>query len=109
MSSLIADEVFIGCEDMAIRFFPIGSTFDAVIINLHTADDPSTPVTDATITATLQDADGNDVAGAIDVNMSHKGSGEYRGSITPGVDLTEHARYTLIMTSTNFSAEWRDT
>ena len=108
MSTIQADEVRIGCDNMQLFFLPIGSAFDVVIKNLHDASDPDTPITDATITVTVQDANGDDVAGAIDVSMPHKGSGEYRGTVTPDSDLTENERYTVIITSSNYTAEWRD-
>ncbi len=93
---------------MQLQFLPIGSAFDVVIKNLHNASDPDTPITDATVAVTVNDAAGDAVAGATAISMPHQTLGEYRGTVTPTTDLTENERYTVVVTSSNYTAEWRD-
>ena len=79
--------------------------YDVVIDDLHKDETPDTPITDATITATLADSSGDAVTGANAVSITHKGTGNYRGTLQPS-GLTDGARYTLTVTCSNYRAKW---
>lgn len=59
---------------------------------------------DATVTGTLRDANGEDVPGAVDLDMEFvpgptDEEGEYRATIQHTVDLDEGALYTFVVTA----------
>jgi len=85
-------------------YLPVDNSFDVYVENFHAAADPDTPLTDAAMTFTLYDLAGDAVSGATAVEMSHRGSGEYRGSAEP--TLTAGTIYKLVITCSNYTAAW---
>lgn len=90
-------------------FIPVGNKIDVVITTLTTASDTDTPITDATITFSVYDSDGDVVAGMGAVSVSHIGAGTYRGGSTPTTALTDGALYRVIISSSNYDFKWDET
>lgn len=66
-----------------------------------TAQATSLPVSDATVSATLQDGDGNDVEGLTDLELDATGSpftGDYSGQIQGSQFNPSVGNYTLLVT-----------
>ena len=93
---------------MPINFLPISNAVDVTGDNLHTAADPTTPITDAVIVFTVYDSNDVAVPGLTNISMAHVASGNYRGTGTPDSALTSGATYTIKVTCSNYNTQWEE-
>ena len=90
------------------HYLPVGNDFDVLVSNLRDAE-TETPVTNAVLTCTLYDVTDEAIEGASSISLSHKGSGDYRGTVSPTEDLTADDYYKIVITSSNYNyrrMEW---
>jgi len=87
-----------------VEVLGVGNAVQAYVRNLHSANAPLTPITDATITFTIFDADGVALADCEDVSMPHNANGNYFASCEPA--LTAGDRYKIVISCSNYLARW---
>ena len=56
-------------------------------------------ITNATVTADVQDTQGNVLSGADDISLAHVASGTYRGTLADTVALKEGSKYDIVITA----------
>lgn len=84
----------------------IGNTFDVSLVGLRDERTESA-INDATVTATLFDSAGDEVAGAVDVSLSYEAGtqGVYVGTIPHTIELVAGRQYILQVTASAGDAQ----
>ncbi len=94
----------------AVLYWLAGSSIIIELEGLHNVLDAATPITHATVTARLLDANGDEVPGITwPVTLSHDADGTYRTTVDgTALSLTVGARYALRVNALvgNLKRQW---
>jgi hypothetical protein len=85
-------------------FIPRANSID-VFVKRFRAAATDEAITDAVLTFTIYDSDGNVVSGASGVAMPHLGDGHYRGT-AGSLSFTYGSDYKVVVTSSTHEVTW---